>query len=84
MNEKDIGKTQYSNIETQIEIIYWKNDIYINKNCRNQKYIFANNFKYVKGKILYYLYKSNNFNNNYYLFNEFFLYRINNSWSWNK
>ena len=52
--KQDIGKRQYSNKEKQIGVINEKNNINTNKRNKNDKYIFANNLRYAKGKILLY------------------------------
>ena len=53
-NEKVMDKRPYSNKETLIEVINSKNKRYINKKHENKEYIFLNNFKHEKGKILLY------------------------------
>ena len=49
-----MDKRPYSNEASIIEVIKDKCEIYTNKNIENKKFIFTNNFKNVKGKILLY------------------------------
>ena len=54
LNEKVLDKKAYSNKETLKVINNCKNDLFTIRKDKIKKYIFANNFKYVKGKILLY------------------------------
>ena len=51
-NEKVIDKSPYSSKEALMEINNGKNDSYIKKKDKIKRYMIANNFRFMKGKIL--------------------------------